>query len=99
MKPKTQVRPGENKLTPKKTTPQASTADMIEYEKIAQLKNDLAFKGGKETYPEQANVNTLNGQSIVIPKKSVPEQLGMKDRKNILSESDESLSSSEESGK
>jgi len=100
LKPKTQTRPGENKPTPKKTTPQSSTADMIENEKILQLKNDLAFKGiGKETYSEQANNNTINGQSSVVPKKAVPEQLGMKDRKNILSESDESLSSSEESGK
>ncbi len=100
LKPKTQAKPGENKATPKKSVSQGATADMIENEKIAQLKNDLAFKGtGKETYAEQPNNNTLLGQNSVMQKKPLTEQFGMKDRKNILSESDESLSSSEESGK
>lgn len=98
LKPKTQGKPGENKPTPKKTLPQA-TPDMIENEKIAQLKNDLAFRGtNKESYSEQSNNTTLLGQGSAVQKKEDECKEGFKDRKNILSESDESLSSSEESG-
>lgn len=101
LKPKSSAKPGENKPTPKK--PQSTSSDMIESEKIAQLKNDLAFRGSnKESYAEQSNNTTVVGQNIPLQKKplNVIEQRDAKnDMKNILSESDESLSSSEESGK
>jgi len=97
LRPKSVTKPGENKSVPKKTQP--ASAEMIESEKIAQLKNDLAFRGaGKDSYAEQGNNTTVLGQNIPSNKK-LSNVIEPRDTKNVLSESDESLSSSEESGK
>lgn len=80
--------------TAKKTTTTSTPGDMTENERVARLKNDLAISKSL-TDISTPNVNLSTGQHKTA---NIKEELN-KESKNILSESDDSLSSSEESGK
>lgn len=89
---------------PRKTLP--STGELTESERVAKLKNDLAFKGiasiPQPSQPAQVPLQNITQSTTVtnnIKRPPIPEPKEAKDNKHIFSDSDESLSSSEESGR
>jgi hypothetical protein len=82
-----QTKPPETK--PVKKTP-LPAGEMTENERVAKLKNDLAFNNKSS---ELTNEPSTNAQQL---KRPVTQDY--KETKHVLSESDDSLSSSEESG-
>jgi hypothetical protein len=90
---------------PQKKPPTQITSELSENEKIAQLKSDLGVKRTEQlltaqsSYTQQNAPTTTNHQQQLKRPITQRREEELKESKNVLSESDDSLSSSEESGK